>query len=188
MTLHELINRTRADLLRSKSAQFALPRSRLLSFWRLRSYKDFVDFCVQNQCAMCNFGAVIPFVRRIWTLDNTGWIMRISLSGGITAAPRRILFFRVCFRDLLSFNRRMFAPFTRYTAYARVRALRVNSCAEHKQPRYYSRDNVHRCLFHSLSFVTFSQPAAQTDVRGGKFKKDLTSCFAIRPAFSSLLN
>jgi hypothetical protein len=37
-------------------------------------------------------------------------------------------------------------------------------------------------------FRKISQLATQTDVRGGKFKKDLRSCVAIRPAFSSLLS
>src|SRR5947208_1422023 len=32
----------------------------------LRPYKDFVDLCVHNQSAVCNFRAIIPFMRRIW--------------------------------------------------------------------------------------------------------------------------
>src|SRR4030095_5399453 len=43
-------------------------------------------------------------------------------------------------------------------------------------------------VFIFLFLVRFSQPATQTDVRGGKFKNDLRSCVAIRPAFSSLLS
>ena len=82
----------------------------------------------------------------------------------------------------------MFDPFTRYTADARVRALRVNGCAEHKQRYYDRRDNFQRFRFHRFVFRKISQLETQTDVCGGKFKKDLKSCVAIRPAFSSLLS
>jgi len=67
--------------------------------------------------------------------------MRISLAGGVSPSLHRIFFFSLCFGDRFGFNRLLFLPFTRYTAYARVRALRVHGCAEHKQPCYYSRHN-----------------------------------------------
>jgi len=157
-------------------------------YGRLRSYEDFVRFCINHQPTVCDFGAFILFMRRIWTDDNTGWIMSISFAGGISSSLYRIFFLSLCFADGLSFNRRLFLPFTRYTAYARVRALRIDGYAGHKQRDYDCRDDFQRFRFHGLSFVTISQPVSQTDVRGGKFKKDLRSCVAIRPAFSTLLS
>ena len=82
----------------------------------------------------------------------------------------------------------MLNPFMRYTTYARVRALRVKRCAERKQRNRDRRQNFQRFHFHRFVLRKISQLETQTDVRGGKFQKDLRSCFAIRPAFSSLLN
>jgi len=45
----------------------------------LRPYKYFVYFDIENQSAVCNFRAVILFMRRIRTNDNAGRIMRISV-------------------------------------------------------------------------------------------------------------
>jgi hypothetical protein len=105
---------------------------------------------------VCNFRAVIPFVWRVWTDDNTGWIMRISLTSGVTPAPRRILFFRIWFRDRRSWRRRMFVPFARNTPYARVGALRIKRCAEHKQCNRDRRQNFERFHFHRLYLYHFA--------------------------------
>jgi hypothetical protein len=153
----------------------------------LRPYEDFISLCVHNQSAMCNFGAIILFMRRIGTDHNTGWIVSIARSGRITAVPCGIFFLSVCRRDALSYSRRMFLPFSRYTAYARVRALRINGCTEHERSSERRSENVQRFRFHTLFLRKISQPARQTDVCGGKFKKVLSSCVAILPAFSSLL-
>ncbi len=99
----------------------------------LGSYEDFVRFCVNHQRTVCNFGALVLFMRRIRTDDNTGRIVGISLTDWVTSSPRRILFFSVCFADRFGFDRPLFRPFTRYTADPGVRALRIQGCAEHKQ-------------------------------------------------------
>jgi len=153
----------------------------------LRPYKDFVDLCVHNQSAVCNFRAIIPFMRRIWTDDDTGWIMSIALSGGISATPRRIFFLSLFFRDRRSWSGGVFVPFARNTPYTGVSALRVKRCAEHKECNRDCQHNFHRFHFHILSSVKVSKPGTQTDARCGKFKKDLNNCAVILPAFSSLL-
>src|SRR5947208_12969891 len=131
----ELINRPRAELLRSKSAQSAL--ATCYPVWissDLRPYKNFVNFDINDQSAVCDFRAVVLLMRRIRAHNNSRRIMRISLTGGVTPSLRRILFFSLCFGDRRSWGRPMVNPFMRYTAYARVRALRVKRCAEHKKP------------------------------------------------------
>src|SRR5215831_2168998 len=99
----------------------------------LWSHKDFVHLCVHNQGAVCNFRALKSFMRRIWTDDNTGWIMGISLTHWVISSPRWILFLRICFADRFGFSGLLFLSLTRDTAYARVRALRIYGSAEHKQ-------------------------------------------------------
>src|SRR5207249_12173910 len=79
-------------------------------------------------------------------------------------------------------------PFTPYTAYARVRALRVKRCAEHKQRNRDRRQNFQRFHFHRFVLRKISQLETQTDVCRGGFKKDLKSSSTIRPAFSILLS
>src|SRR6266496_4170246 len=97
----------------------------------LRPYEDFVRFCVNNQRTVCNFGAVIPFMRRIWAGNNTGCIMGISLADWVSSSLDRIFLFSICFADRFGFSCLLFLPFTRYTAYARVgAALCVQGCAE----------------------------------------------------------
>ena len=58
--------------------------------------------------------------------------MSVSLTGGVSPSLRREIFFvSLCLGDRRSRERPMFNPFMLYTAYARVRALRVQGCAEH---------------------------------------------------------
>ena len=61
--------------------------------------------------------------------------MSISLTEGITPSLRRILFVSLCLGDRRSWGRPMFNLFMLYTAYARVRALRIKRCTEHKRYR-----------------------------------------------------
>ena len=70
-------------------------------------------------------------MRRVWTDDDTRWIMRISLTLGVSPSLDRIFFFSLCFADRFGFNRALFTLLTLYAAYPRVRALRVKGCAEH---------------------------------------------------------
>ena len=121
----------------------------------LRSYEDFVRFCVNHQRTVCNFGALVLLMRRIWADDNTGWIMRISLADGVSPSLHWIFFFGVCFADRFGFGCPLFSPFTRYTAYARIRALRVHGCAEHSQCDCDRRYNFQRFHFHRLFLVIF---------------------------------
>src|SRR5437764_11246097 len=114
--------------------------------------------------------------------------MRISLRRRVTVGRRRIFFFSLCFGDRRSLGRPMFHPFTPYTAYARVRALRVKRCAEHKQRNRDRRQNFQRFHFHRFVLRKISQLETQTDVCRGGFKKDLKSSSTIRPAFSILLS
>ncbi len=76
----------------------------------------------------------------------------------------------------------------RLFGYARVRALRVQGCAEHNQCNHDRRQNFQRFRFHRFVLGNISQPGTQTDARRGQFKKDLNNCAVIRPAFSSLLS
>ena len=59
--------------------------------------------------------------------------MGIPLTDRVTSASGRIFFFSVCFGDRCSFHGRLFPPCARNAAYARVRALCVQRCAEHTQ-------------------------------------------------------
>src|SRR2546428_1889493 len=180
---NELINRPRAELLRSKSAQSAL--ATCYPVWissDLRPYKNFVNLDINDQSAVCDFRAVVLLMRRIRADNKSRLLMRISLGGRVPAARRRIFFFSVCFRDRRCFDHGM------ALTYARVDALRVQSCAEHKKGNRDCRDDFQRFRFHRFVLRKISQPATQTDVCGGKFKKDLRSCVAIRAAFSSLLS
>src|SRR5215831_6995870 len=122
------LNLERLRMLRARHSQ---PRL----MWAIASgiYKYFLCLFVDDQPAVVNLRAVISCMRRIWTGDNAGWIVSIPRTGRVTSAPGRILFFSVCLGDGRSWNRLLFLPLTRYTAYARVRALRVCSCAKHTQ-------------------------------------------------------
>src|SRR5437867_1006986 len=136
----------------------------------------------------CDLRAVVLFMRRVRAHNNSRRIMSISLTGGVTPSPQRILFFSLCFGDRRSLGRPMLNPFTPYTAYARVRALRVKRCAEHKQRNRDRRQNFQRFHFHRFVLRKISQLETQTDVCRGGFKKDLKSSSTIRPAFSILLS
>src|SRR5215217_8593179 len=95
--------------------------------------EDFVDFYINDQSAVCNFRAVILFVRRIRTADDAGRIVRISLARGVSPSLHWIFFFSLCFGDRFGWGRPVLNAFTRYTAYARIGALSVKRCAGHKQ-------------------------------------------------------
>ena len=169
---NELINRPRAELLRSKSAQSAL--ATCYTVWissDLRPYKNFVNLNINDQSAVCDLRTVVPFMRRVRARHNSRRIMRISLAGGVSPSLHRIFFFSLCFGDRRSWGRAMLNPFMRYTAYARVRALRVKRCAEHKQRNRDRRQNFQIFDFHRFVLRKISQLETQTDVRGGKFKK-----------------
>ena len=92
---------------------------------------------------------------RIWTGDNAGRIMRIPLTDRVTSAPGRIFFFSVCLGDRGGFSGRLFSSFARYAAYARVRALRVQGCAENTQRNRDRRQNFQRFHFHRLFLIIF---------------------------------
>jgi len=70
-------------------------------------------------------------MRRVRAPNNARRIMSISLTDGVTPSLHRILFVSLCLGDRRSWGRPMFNLFMLYTAYARVRALRVQGCAEH---------------------------------------------------------
>src|SRR6266480_5417659 len=127
------LNRAAREMLRERSQHSLCLAKRMLGV-----HKNFVYFYVNDQPAMCHFRAVVLFMRRIWTADNTGWISRISLGRGVSPSLHRIFFISLCFGDRLSFSRLLFLPFTRYAAYARVGTvpalLRVSSRAEYKKP------------------------------------------------------
>src|SRR5215216_2615543 len=123
-------------------------------------YKNFVYSRVKDQAAVCDFRAVILFMRWIRTRNNSRWSSRISLPERISPSLHRIFFVSVCFGDCLSFNCLLFLPFTRYTAYARVGTvpalLRVKRCAEHKRSCQHRSESFQRFRFHTfLSFVRF---------------------------------
>jgi len=67
--------------------------------------------------------------------------MSISLTGGVTPSLRRILFVSLGLGDRRSWGRPMFNPLMLYTAYARVRALRVQVCPEPTQCNSDRRQN-----------------------------------------------
>ena len=103
-------------------------------------YKNFVYFCVKDQPAVCNFRAVVLFMRGIRARNYSRWISRISLAERVSPSLYRIFFISLCFGDRLSFSRPMLNPFTAYTAYPRVGTvptlLRVKGRAEYKKPSY----------------------------------------------------
>ena len=100
---------------------------------------------------------------------------------------QRIFLLSLCLGDRRSWDRPMFNSFMLYTAYARVCALRVQGCAEHKHAIMIA-DRIFRDFFFIGLFGNISQPGTQTDARRGQFKKDLNNCAVIRPAFSSLFS
>lgn len=153
----------------------------------LRPYKYFVCSRINGQSTVGNFRAVILFIRRIWAHDHTRWIMRISLGHRIMISGHRILLLSFCLGDCFRFRRPPFGiSLVPYASYARVVALREGSCPEAKEGNHDRRYNFQRFCFHRFILRKISQRGSQTDVRGGKFKKDLKSCVAILPAFSSL--
>jgi len=117
---------------------------------------------------------------RIRARNDAALFMRVSLRRRITVARRWIFLLSLFLRDWRRIHYRV--------ADARVGALCVNSRTERKNTSHNCCKNFQIFDFHTFVFRKVSQPAIQMDVRGGKFKKDLRSCFAIRPAFSSLLN
>src|SRR5215471_4338855 len=122
------LNLERLRILRARHSQ---PRL----MWAIASgvYKYFLCLFVNDQSAVVNLRAVISCMRRIWTGDYAGWIVSIPRTDRVTSALRRIFFLSFCLGNRRSWSRRLFSPLTRYTAYARVRALRVRGCAEHSQ-------------------------------------------------------
>ncbi len=129
---------------------------------------------------MRNFCALILLIWRIWTCNKSRSLMRVPVPRRISPGWWWIFFLSICFCD--------WRPVDYRVADACVDTLRVQACAEHKKGNYHCRADFQRFRFHIFVFRKISQPATQTDVRGGKFKKDLRSCVAIRPAFSSLLS
>ena len=154
----------------------------------LRPYEYFVCFGINGQSAVCNFRAIILFIRRIWAHDNTRRIMRISRGHRVAISLHRILLLSLCLGDRLRVSRPVVNSLVAYTSDPRVVALREDSGPEAKERNRDRRYNFHRFRFHRFTLRKISQRGTQTDVRGGKFKKDLRSCVAIRPAFSSLLS
>ena len=78
--------------------------------------------------------------------------MRVTGPRRIVASRGRVLLFSLCFGDRRSFGHPLLML---YTAYARVRALRVKRCAEDKQRNRDRRQNFQRICFHicKLGFV-----------------------------------
>jgi len=173
--------------LRTKSAQAVRSRTQLRCS-DLRPYEYFVCFGINGQSAVCNFRAIILFIRRIWAHDNTRRIMRISRGHRVAISLHRILLLSLCLGDRLRVSRPVVNSLVAYTSDPRVVALREDSGPEAKERNRDRRYNFHRFRFHRFTLRKISQRGTQTDVRGGKFKKDLRSCVAIRPAFSSLLS
>ena len=111
----ELINRTSADWLRSKSAQAVRPRMQL-GYSGLRPYKYFVYFGINGQSAVSNFRAIILFMRRIWAHDNTRRIMGISRGHGVAISGHRILLLSLCLGDRFRFSRSVVNSLAAYTS------------------------------------------------------------------------
>ena len=71
-------------------------------------------------------------------------------------ASWRIFFLSLCFGDRRSWGRPMFNPFMRYTAYARVRALRVKRLCRAQTDAIVIADRIFRDFFFiGLFLVTF---------------------------------
>ena len=64
-------------------------------------------------------------------------------------------------------------PFMRYTAYARVGALRIKGCAEHNNAIVIADRIFRDFIFIGLFFVRFSQPGTQTDARAAANSKKI---------------
>jgi len=129
------LNRAAREMLRERSQDSLYAAERMLGV-----YKNFVCFYVNDQSAVCDFRAVVLFMRGIRTRNNSRWSSRISLAERVSPSLHRIFFISLCFADRLSFNCLIFLPFTPYTAYARVGTVRallpVKSRAEYKHANY----------------------------------------------------
>src|SRR5437879_8409300 len=125
------LNRAARQMLRERSQDSLYAAERMLGV-----YKNFVCFYVNDQSAVCDFRAVVLFMRGIRTRNNSRWSSRISLAERVSPSLHRIFFISFCFADRLGFGRPLSRPFMRYTAYSQVGTARslfcVNRRAAHK--------------------------------------------------------
>src|SRR6516165_387216 len=89
-------------------------------------HKHLLRAYVEDKSAVRDLCALVLLIRRIRTSYKSGSVMRISVSGRITAPVwRRIFFLSICFGDCRRFHYRV--------TNARVDTLRTKRSAEHKQ-------------------------------------------------------
>ena len=105
--------------------------------------------------------------------------MRVTGPRRIVASLGRVFLLSICFGDRRSLGH---PSVMLYTAYARVRALRVKRCAEDKQRNRDRRQNFQRICFHicKLGFVIGKSdgcPPRQIQQRFEKLRSDSTRLF-----------